>query len=57
VLLSPLLLEFRFFFGIVWGLFLWLVAPLWLCDLGKLVWDSLVVNLGHRLSSTFEKNF
>jgi hypothetical protein len=28
VLLSPLLLEFRFRFGIVWGLFLRLVGPL-----------------------------
>jgi hypothetical protein len=27
-LLSPLLLEFFFHFGIVWGLFLGLVAPL-----------------------------
>jgi hypothetical protein len=28
VLLNPLLLEFRFRFGIVWGLFLGLVGPL-----------------------------
>jgi hypothetical protein len=28
VLLSPLFFEFRFLFGIVWGLFLGLVGPL-----------------------------
>jgi hypothetical protein len=56
-LLSPLLLEFRFRFGIVWGLFLGLVGPLRLLDLGKLVWESLVVNLGHRLSSLFGEEF
>jgi hypothetical protein len=46
-----------FRFGIVWGLFLGLVGLLWLHDLGKLVWDFLVVNLGHKLSSSFGKNF
>jgi hypothetical protein len=56
-LLSPLLLEFRFRFGIIWGLFLGLVGLLWLCDLDKLVWESFIVNSGHRLSSTFGKNF
>jgi hypothetical protein len=50
-LLSPLLLESCFCFGIIWGLFLGLVGPLSLRDLGKLVWECLVVNLGHRLSS------
>jgi hypothetical protein len=56
-LLSPLLLQFRFRFGIVWGLFLGLVGPLRLRDLGKLVWESLVVNLGHRPSSLFGEGF
>jgi hypothetical protein len=34
-----------------------LVGPLGLCDLGKLMWESLVVDLGHRPSSSFGKNF
>jgi hypothetical protein len=56
-LLSPLLLEFRFRFGVVWDLFLGLVGLLLLCDLGKLVWESLVVNLGHMPSSLFGEEF
>jgi hypothetical protein len=55
--LSPLRLELRFCVTLSWGLFLGLVGPLWLRDLGKLVWESLVVNLGHRPSSSFGKNF
>jgi hypothetical protein len=57
VLLSPLLLEFRFRFGIIWGLFLGLVGPLLHRDLDKLVWRFLVVNLGHRPSSLFGAEF
>jgi hypothetical protein len=56
-LLSPLLLESCFRFGIVWGLFLGLVGPLCLRDLDKLVWESLVVNLGHRPSSLLGEEF
>jgi hypothetical protein len=55
--LSPLLIEFCFRFGIVWGLLLGLVCPLRLRDLGKLMWESLVVNLGHKTSLTFRNNF
>jgi hypothetical protein len=55
--LSPLLLVFCFLFGIVWGLFVGLVRPLLLRDLGKHVWESLVANLGHRPSSTLGENF
>jgi hypothetical protein len=55
--LSHLPLELRFRLGFVWDLFLGLVGPVWLRDLGKLVWDFLVVNLGNRQSSSFEKNF
>jgi hypothetical protein len=51
-LLSPLLLVLCFRFKIVWGLFLGLVG-----DLGKLVWESLVVSLGQRPSSLFEEEF
>jgi hypothetical protein len=55
--LSPLLLASCFHFGIVWGLFLGLVRPLSLRDLGKLVWESLVVNLGYRPSSLLGEEF
>jgi hypothetical protein len=48
--LSPLLLELRFRVALSWGLFLGLVGSLWLRDLDKLMWASLVVNLGHRPS-------
>jgi hypothetical protein len=54
--LSPLLLELHFHVVLSWGLFLWLVSPLWLRNLGKLVWESLVLNLGHRPSSFSGKN-
>jgi hypothetical protein len=57
VLLTPLPLKFRFRFGIVWGLFLGLVGPLSLHDLDKLVWEVLVVNLGHRPSYLFREEF
>jgi hypothetical protein len=46
--LSPFLLELRFHLGFVRDLFLGLVGPLRLRDLGKIVWESLVVDLGHR---------
>jgi hypothetical protein len=49
--LSPLLLASCFYFGVIWGLFLGLVGLLWLRDLGKLVWESVAVNLGYRPSS------
>jgi hypothetical protein len=55
--LSPSLLELRFCVALSWGLFCGLVDLLRLRDLGKLMWESLVVNLGHRPSSSFEKNF
>jgi hypothetical protein len=38
-------------------LFLGLVGPLSLRDLGKLVWESLVVNLGYRPSSLLGEEF
>jgi hypothetical protein len=38
-------------------MFLWLVGPLQLHDLDKLVWQSSVVIPGHMPSSSFEKNF
>jgi hypothetical protein len=52
-----LLLELRFRVSLSLGLFLGLVGPLGLRDLGKLVWESLVVNLGHKPSWTLGKNF
>jgi hypothetical protein len=55
--LSPLLLGVCFRFGIVWGLFLGLVRPSWLRDLGKLVWESLIMNLGYRPSSLLGEEF
>jgi hypothetical protein len=56
-LLSSLLPVFHFRFVIIWGLFLGLVGPLSLRDLGKLVWRFLVVNFGHRPSSLFGEEF
>jgi hypothetical protein len=55
--LCPLLFELFFRVGLSWGLFLGLVGRLWLHDLDKLVWESLVVNLGHRPSSLFGEEF
>jgi hypothetical protein len=55
--LSALLLGSCFRVGIVWGLFLRLVRPLWLRDLGKPVWEPLVVILGFRPSSLLGEEF
>jgi hypothetical protein len=52
--LSSLLLELCFRFGLSWDLFLGLVGPLWLRDLGKLMWESLVFILG--LSRLISRN-
>jgi hypothetical protein len=51
--LSLLLLVLCFRVALSWGLFLGLVGPLWLCDLGKLVWESLVVDLGHSTTRNY----
>jgi hypothetical protein len=52
---SLMLLELRFRDALSWGLFLGLVGLLWLRDLRKLMWESLVVNLGHRPSSSLHR--
>jgi hypothetical protein len=52
---SPLLFEFCFHFALSLDLFLGLVGPLWLRDLRKLMWESLVVILG--LSRFSRRNF
>jgi hypothetical protein len=54
---SPLPLELWFRFMLCWDLFLGLVGPLWLRDLGKLVWEPLVVSLVQVKFDSSEKNF
>jgi hypothetical protein len=55
--IAYVLFELCFRVGLSCGLFLGLVGPLWLCDLGKLVWESVVVNLRYRPSSSSGMNF
>jgi hypothetical protein len=55
--LSSSLLDSCFLFALSCDLFLGLVGPLWLCDLGKLVWESMELILGHNQVHLFGEEF
>jgi hypothetical protein len=55
--LSPSLHEVCSRFVLSCGLFLGLVCPLWLCDLGKFVWESLELVLEHSRVHLFREDF